>query len=333
MQIEEWLVLYQTNLFVVDEITGRMYACRGERLEVIPEMASHRPMEDHELSASKNVPEKEDGRIHPPPTREDIIVGRSREQGGGRQTATGEVGEVGRTPIPVAESTRQPIIGVQSPWPTTEPMTNPPESPSVPREEKRPTIILTKKGRTNRTSPPYGGGESEEPSAGEGGRGGGRPPPSKQGTDELQLPPRAPVILDVTEEQRQVIAAARQKKRRAMWSRNCILRLRQDRDGMEENFVHVYETKAQDEYVSRAVLREVREVFVRRYTDVIHRISQAVQDFYLNQEIDYEDELDFPPDDAVDLMKYPEGYPWTEGEYLQTEVCGFATRVYVGTLK
>ena len=86
---------------------------------------------------------------------------------------------------------------------------------------------------------------------------------------------------------------------------------------MEENFVHVYETKAQDEYVSRAILREVRDVFVRRYTDVIHRISQAVQDFYLNQEIDYEDELDFPPDDPVDLTKYPEGYIWTEGEYLR----------------
>ena len=32
VQIEEWLALYQTNLFVVDEITGRMYACRGEGL-------------------------------------------------------------------------------------------------------------------------------------------------------------------------------------------------------------------------------------------------------------------------------------------------------------
>ena len=161
------------------------------------------------------------------------------------------------------------------------------------------------------------GVRSEKPSAGEGAREGGRPPPSKQGADELRLPPRVPVILNITEEQRQIIAAAKQKKRRAMWSRNCILRLRQDRDGMEENFIHVYETKAQDEYVSRAVLREVREVFVRRYTDVIHRISQAVQDFYLNQEMDYEDELDFPPDDPVDLTKYPEGYIWMEGEYLR----------------
>ena len=316
VQIEEWLALYQTNLFVIDEITSRMYACQGERLEVIPEVAIHRPMEDHELSASKHVPEREDGRVHPPPTSESIGIGRSGESGGGRQTAMGEVGEVGRTLIPVAESTRQPLAGVQSPWPTLEPVTNLPGSPSVSREEKRPTIILTRKSRTNQTTPPHREGESEEPPAEEGARGGGHPPPGEPEADELRLPPHVPVILDITEEQRQLIAVAKQKKRRAMWARNCILRLRQDRDGMEENFVHVYETKAQDEYVSRAVLREVRDTFVWRYSDVIHQISQAVQNFYLNQEMDYEDELDFPPDDPVDLTKYPEGFPWMEGEYL-----------------
>ena len=101
-----------------------------------------------------------------------------------------------------------------------------------------------------------------------------------------------------------------------MWARNCILRLRQDRDGMEEDFTHVYEVKAHDEFMSRAVLREVRETLVHRYSDVVYRISQAVQDFYLNQEIDYEDELDFPADDPTDLEQYQEGFSWTEGEYL-----------------
>ena len=101
-----------------------------------------------------------------------------------------------------------------------------------------------------------------------------------------------------------------------MWARNCILRLRADRDEMEENFVHVYEVKAQDEYVSRTVLGQVREMFVRRYLDTMYRISQAVQDFYLNQEIDYEDELDFPADEPTDLEQYQEDFSWTPGEYL-----------------
>ena len=307
VQIEEWLGVYQTNLFVVDEITGRMYACRGENLEVIPELASHRPLEDHELSVSKNVPEKEDGRPHPASTKGDMTKGGPGGLGGGQQLVpgeVGEVGEVGRTPIPVAESTRQPVMGVQSPWPTREPMTKPPDSPRVSMEEKRPTIILSKRDATNPPVPPHTEGEK-----------GGPPRPLEPG--EAQLPPRTPVISSDPEERGQIIATARQRKSRAVWSRNCILNLRQDRDGMEQNFIHVYEVKAQDENVSRAVLREVRDVFVQRYTDIMYKISQAVQEFYLNQEIDYERELDFPADDPVDLTNYPEGYEWTEGEYLR----------------
>ena len=129
-----------------------MYACRGENLEVIPELASHRPMEDHELGASKNVPEKEDGRPHPTSTKGDTTRGGSGELGGTRQLVPGEVGEVGRTPIPVAESTRQPVMGAPSLWSTREPMTRPPESPRVSMDEKRPTIILSKRDTMKQAS-------------------------------------------------------------------------------------------------------------------------------------------------------------------------------------
>ena len=301
VQIEEWLGVYQTNLFVVDEITGRMYACRGENLEVIPELASHRPMEDHELGASKNVPEKEDGRPHQVSVKGDTPGGGPGDLGGNPQSV---LGEVGRTPIPVAESTRQPVMGAQGLWSTGEPMTRPPESPRVSMEEKRPTIVLSRRDTVKRPVSPCAEGMT-----------GGPPRPPE--TSKAQLPPRTPVVSGDPEERGQIVAMAKQRKRRAIWSRNCILNLRQDRDGMEENFVHVYEIKAQDEHVSRAVLREVRDVFVRRYADVTYKISQAVQEFYLNQEIDYETELDFPADDPVDLTNYPEGYAWTEGEYLR----------------
>ena len=98
VQIEEWLALYHTNLFVVDKITGRMYACRGERLEAIPELASHRPMEDHELSASKNVPEREDGGIHPPSAGKDTIMGEPGELGGVQTDSIGRSGRSGENP-------------------------------------------------------------------------------------------------------------------------------------------------------------------------------------------------------------------------------------------
>ena len=52
VQIDEWLPLYKGNIYVIDEITGRMYLSKGEHLMRIAETASHRPFRDHELSMS-----------------------------------------------------------------------------------------------------------------------------------------------------------------------------------------------------------------------------------------------------------------------------------------
>ena len=52
VQIDEWLPLYKGNIYVVDEVTGRMYLSKGEHLMRIAETASHRPFHDHELSIS-----------------------------------------------------------------------------------------------------------------------------------------------------------------------------------------------------------------------------------------------------------------------------------------
>ena len=41
VQIDEWVNMYGTNIFVVDEITGRMYTKVGGKLHSIPEIASH----------------------------------------------------------------------------------------------------------------------------------------------------------------------------------------------------------------------------------------------------------------------------------------------------
>ena len=59
VQIDEWLPLYKGNIYVVDEVTGRMYLSKGEHLMRIAETASHRPFHDHELSISRHVHEKE----------------------------------------------------------------------------------------------------------------------------------------------------------------------------------------------------------------------------------------------------------------------------------
>ena len=59
VQIDEWLPLYKGNIYVVDGVTDRMYLSKGEHLMQIAETASHRPFQDHELSVSRHIPERE----------------------------------------------------------------------------------------------------------------------------------------------------------------------------------------------------------------------------------------------------------------------------------
>ena len=111
VQIDEWLPLYKGNIYVVDEVTGRMYLSKGGHLMRIAETASHRPFQDHELSMSRHVPEREypsqEGQ-EPPSGTEPEIAGEGRDDVGPLTPTMGAIGEIGRTLIPVAESTHHP---------------------------------------------------------------------------------------------------------------------------------------------------------------------------------------------------------------------------------
>ena len=77
----------------------------------IVETASHHPFQDHELSISRHVPEKEypSQRGQVPPTR--VEPESAREGRGDVDPLTPimvAMGGIGRTPIPVAESTHHP---------------------------------------------------------------------------------------------------------------------------------------------------------------------------------------------------------------------------------
>ena len=111
VQIDEWLPLYKGNIYVVDKVTGRMYLSKGEHLMGIAETASHRPFQDHELSMSRHIPEREflgERGQEPPLGPGPEIVGEGRGDVGPLTPTVGVIGEIGRTPIPVAESTRHP---------------------------------------------------------------------------------------------------------------------------------------------------------------------------------------------------------------------------------
>ena len=111
VQIDEWLPLYKGNIYVVDEVTGRMYLAKGEHLMQIAETASHCPFQDHELSMSRHIPEWENfsqGGQEPPLGPGPEIAREGRGDVDPLTPTEGVIGEIGRTPIPVAESTSHP---------------------------------------------------------------------------------------------------------------------------------------------------------------------------------------------------------------------------------
>ena len=56
IQADEWQETYRGNVFVVDEVTGRMYVLRGDTLERIPEVASRRRRDELSQSGTPRVP-------------------------------------------------------------------------------------------------------------------------------------------------------------------------------------------------------------------------------------------------------------------------------------
>ena len=56
IQADEWQETYGGNVFVVDEVTGRMYVLRGDNLERIPEVASRRRREELSPSITPQAP-------------------------------------------------------------------------------------------------------------------------------------------------------------------------------------------------------------------------------------------------------------------------------------
>ena len=111
VQIDEWLPLYKGNVYVVDEVTGRMYLSKKSHLMRIPEMASHRPMEDHELSMSRHIPERETSVVPQGKGDQELQYPQDPKPEEPRLPDQGDRPEEGvdQTPVPIAGST--PYVG------------------------------------------------------------------------------------------------------------------------------------------------------------------------------------------------------------------------------
>ena len=317
VQIDEWLPLYKGNIYVIDEVTGRMYLAKGEHLMWIAETASHRPFQDHELSMSRHIPEWEyigqEGQELPSGPRSEI----AREGRGDLDPPTpaaGVVGEIGRTPILVAESTHRPGEKLL---------------PSVGEHERKEpdqtggttTSAQSQGGVTGEARSDHEGREPEwalpRPSDPH------RPPKVETGGEEVtsesaqrqdggSIEQRHP-----TPRQQLLEADKRRKRRLAALARDHIMKLREERDRLAYDWSEEYAERASSAKQSGAGLGTLRAEYVHRYNRLLEHEKQPHSDFFVNLSEDIEDELDFSEDRPADLSQYDQYFEWDEAEYMK----------------
>ena len=281
----------------------------------IAETASHHPFQDHELSMSRHIPEREyfgqGGQELPSGPRPEI----AREGRGDLDPPTptvGVVGEIGRTPIPVAESTRHPgekplpsvrEHGREEPGQTGEFTTSTQGQGGAvgeargDHEGREPEWALPRPLDPCRPPKVETGGE-EVTSLGTQGQDGGS-------TEQRYLIPRQQLLE----------ADKRCRRRLAALARDHIMKLREERDRMAYDWSEEYAKHASSAKQSGAGLGTLRAEYVHRYNWLLEREKQPHSDFFVNLSEDFEDELDFREDRPADLSQYDQYFEWDEAEY------------------
>ena len=317
VQIDEWLPLYKGNIYVVDEVTGRMYLAKGGHLMRIAETASHRLFQDHELSMSRHIPEWEyfgqEGQELPSGPRSEI----AREGRGDLDPPTpaaGVIGEIGRTPIPVAESTHHPgekLLPSVGEHERKEPdqtggTTTPAQSQGGVTGEAR----SDHEGREPEWALPRPSDPCQPPKVEIGGEEVASQSPQRQ--DGGSIEQRHP-----TPRQQLLEADKRRKRRLAALARDHIMKLREERDRLAYDWSEEYAERASSAKQSEAGLGTLRAEYVHRYNRLLEREKQPHSDFFVNLSEDIEDELDFSEDRPADLSQYDQYFKWDEAEYMK----------------
>ena len=224
------------------------------------------------------------------------------------------VGEIGRTPIPVAESTHHP------------------------GEKLLPSVREHEREEPNQT------GESTIPTPGQGGTVGeargdheGKEPewalpqpsdpcrPPKVETGGEEATPWGTQRQDggsteqryPTPRQQLLEANKRRRRRLAALARDHIMKLREERDRMACDWSEEYAMRASSAKQSGAGLGTLRAEYVHRYNRLLEREKQPHSDFFVNLSEDFEDELDFNKDRPADLSQYDQYFEWDEAEYMK----------------
>ena len=283
----------------------------------IAETVSHRPFQDHELSMSRHIPEWEflgQGGQEPPAGTEPEAAGEGRGDEDPLTPTMGVIGEIGRTPVPVAESTRHPgerplaSVGgheregldkkIEFPIPT-QGQRETPGGVGGDHQGGEPEWALPRPSDPRR--PPRGGPGKEEVTHRDTQR-------RDEGPSEQDYP---------TPDQQLVEADKKCRKKLATLARDHIMKLREERERMAYDWLEEYAMRASSAKQSGTELGTLRAEYVHRYNRLLEHEKQPHSDFFINLSMDFEEELDFNEDERADLSEYSQNFEWNEAEYMR----------------
>ena len=254
IQANEWQETYGGNVFVVDEVTGWMYVLRGNTLERIPEVTSRRRRDELSPSVTLHVP---------------------------GESAVLRTPAIENTPVPVAESTRQPQ--------------------STPGSA---TLTVTGEGKT----PPDWEREKDIPQtphlATE------TPKGQEEGRGTLDMVPR-------TEDQKSPERSRHSNdgKRQVTILRDYVEVLRKECNRLEAKLLNEHIHQVSVGGLHGSALEGLREETQREYTALLRKELQPTLEYFelVNEELMEEIPLEEEDDPNFD---YPTGYDWREGDYM-----------------
>ena len=142
-------------------------------------------------------------------------------------------------------------------------------------------------------------------------------PPRPPRSARIQGSPRQRVTSDYPGEMTSEQADRVRKRKLAALAVQQILRIREERDRLEERLVQEFRERRQSLDLTREEVRLLREELIVRYQDQVDSAHQPYMDLFLNLTIETEREMDFDDEGMADLTSYEEGYAWTEERYLR----------------
>ena len=231
----------------------------------IAETASHRPFQDHELSMSRHIPEREhlgQGGQEPPLGTEPEVAGEGRGDVDPLTPTMGALGEIGRTLVPVAESTHHP-----EERPLTPVTKHERERPD--QKGESPTPAQSQEGNIGEARGDHRGGEPEwalpKPSDPH------RPPRGGERKEEVPLRDtqrrgEGPSEQEYPIPNQQLIEPDKKRRKRlAALARDHIMKLREEQERMAYDWLEEYAIRASSAKQSGTGLGTLRTEYIHRY--------------------------------------------------------------------